>query len=254
MGYIYIQGEEIPVGSHGDTDYVFASGDPVPNSGQSDFVFESGTGLGGVAFVEDFEDQSWTDNFSIIQGTSSDFTIGTYAAYEGSYGLDIDVGTGESGRLGSNDSVPTFPIKFRYRVNIQNTSSDSEDGDFFVGLQDLDNYYQLQVKPQNTDNPMFRFDRREGSGSTAENTHIAGSTGANFGREEWLTIRGEIQNDGDCAFELDHSGGTERITGTVSDTSIFTQGQVGPRGYVRSYFDLIEVNMAQGGGALPDVV
>jgi len=48
MSYIYENGNEVQTGSHGDTDYVFASGEPVSNTGISDFVYESGTGLGGV--------------------------------------------------------------------------------------------------------------------------------------------------------------------------------------------------------------
>lgn len=48
--YIFLKGERLNTGSHGETDYVFASGDPVPNSGESSFVFETGIGLGGGGF------------------------------------------------------------------------------------------------------------------------------------------------------------------------------------------------------------
>jgi len=47
MSYIYINGKKVQTGSHGDTDYVFASGDPVPNEGASELVYESGVGVGG---------------------------------------------------------------------------------------------------------------------------------------------------------------------------------------------------------------
>lgn len=50
--FVYIQGEAIPVGSHGDHDYLYASGEPVIDSGDSDFVFESGTGVGGAFVME----------------------------------------------------------------------------------------------------------------------------------------------------------------------------------------------------------
>lgn len=50
--YIYEKGTPINTGSHGETDYVFASGEPVTNSGESDFVFESGFGLGGTGVIE----------------------------------------------------------------------------------------------------------------------------------------------------------------------------------------------------------
>lgn len=46
MPYIFEQGESIDIGSHGEHDYVYASGDPVNDGGDSGVVFESGTGLG----------------------------------------------------------------------------------------------------------------------------------------------------------------------------------------------------------------
>lgn len=51
--FVYESGEAITTGFHGETDFVYASGDPVPNNGVSDLVFESGTGLGGGSFVVD---------------------------------------------------------------------------------------------------------------------------------------------------------------------------------------------------------
>lgn len=46
-GYVFESGEAIDVGSPGDHDYVFSSGEPVTDSGVSTYVFESGTGLRG---------------------------------------------------------------------------------------------------------------------------------------------------------------------------------------------------------------
>lgn len=51
--YIYESGEQVTTGSHGETSYVYASGDPVPNTGKSTLVFESGTGLGGGFILSD---------------------------------------------------------------------------------------------------------------------------------------------------------------------------------------------------------
>jgi hypothetical protein len=44
--YVFLSGDPLDVGQHGETDYVFHSGDPVPNDGKSSYVFESGTGIG----------------------------------------------------------------------------------------------------------------------------------------------------------------------------------------------------------------
>jgi len=45
--YVFEQGEPIDVGTAGDHDFVFGSGESVTDRGVSDFVFESGTGIGG---------------------------------------------------------------------------------------------------------------------------------------------------------------------------------------------------------------
>jgi len=45
--YVYESGDAIDVGSHGETDFVYVSGEPVPNTGRSTLVYESGTGIGG---------------------------------------------------------------------------------------------------------------------------------------------------------------------------------------------------------------
>jgi len=45
--YVFESGDPIDVGTHGEHDYVYHSGEAVNDSGQSEYVFESGTGLGG---------------------------------------------------------------------------------------------------------------------------------------------------------------------------------------------------------------
>lgn len=47
MSNLYISGKLVQTGTHGETSYVFDSGEPVPNTGVSDYVYESGTGVGG---------------------------------------------------------------------------------------------------------------------------------------------------------------------------------------------------------------
>jgi len=43
---VFIQGQPIDEGTHGEHDYVYSDGEPVDDSGESGVVFESGTGLG----------------------------------------------------------------------------------------------------------------------------------------------------------------------------------------------------------------
>lgn len=51
--YIFESGEAISVGSHGEHDFVYASGKEVTDTGQSEYVYEAGTGLGGGSLVVD---------------------------------------------------------------------------------------------------------------------------------------------------------------------------------------------------------
>lgn len=245
--FIFEKGKAIDVGSHGGHSYVYASGNEVPDRGVSDLVFESGSALGGVAFVEDFEDQDWTDNFSVLRG---DWSI-TSNAYEGSYGAaGRETTDNPDAVLLSNLEVSSLSLKFRYRTMVNTTSKDSEDGDFWFGYTDSNNHMALDVKPRNTDNPVFGL--REVSGGSSS---FVTSASPDFDRDEWLVLRGEVQSDGDFAFECDHDAGTQRISGNWSPaTSDLESGKVGPRAYVSADYDLIEVNKAQGGGALPDVV
>lgn len=245
MPFVYEEGAQVATGSHGSHDDTYVEGSPLTDNGKSSLVFEEGNGLGGNSLVEDFEDQDWTDNFTT---TTNDWSI-TTEAYEGSYAADGNPGQGSSTRLVSILDIPTFGLLFRYRVKVKNTSINSEDGDFHFGYQDNDSYYQLDVKPRNTDNPQFGVRRVDNGSTTTEITAVS----PDFDREEWLTVRGEVQSDGTAAFECDHDGGTQRLTGSLSDTSKFTSGKVGPRAYVRAVFDLIEVNDAKS-GSLPTVV
>lgn len=45
--FVYDSGTPIDIGSHGEHDYVFHSGEPVVDTGESTLVYESGTGMGG---------------------------------------------------------------------------------------------------------------------------------------------------------------------------------------------------------------
>jgi len=75
--YLFEQGEAVSVGSHGDHEYVFHSGDPVPDTGLSSLVFETGVGLGEaqVVFFSDQSNNRFAEldyaDFSVIQSRSS---------------------------------------------------------------------------------------------------------------------------------------------------------------------------------------
>jgi len=45
--FVYEEGSDINVGTHGDHDLLYHEGDPVPDTGDSTLVYEEGTGLGG---------------------------------------------------------------------------------------------------------------------------------------------------------------------------------------------------------------
>lgn len=69
--YVFERGNLVPTGSHGRTDYVFASGEPVPNSGVSEVVFESGYGLGAGQITISDDSGSVTGTVGTIEGTET---------------------------------------------------------------------------------------------------------------------------------------------------------------------------------------
>lgn len=64
--YVFERGAPVQVGTHGQDDFVFSSGQKLTNKGSSTFVFEGGTGIGAqgfdyVARVEDQTDFDYND-------------------------------------------------------------------------------------------------------------------------------------------------------------------------------------------------
>lgn len=87
VDFVYESGEPIVVGSHGQTDHVFASGTPVTNGGESSLVYESGVGLGGGNVIDDFE-RGNLDPYD-TSNSGGYFAVVESPVYEGGYALQI---------------------------------------------------------------------------------------------------------------------------------------------------------------------
>jgi len=153
--YIFESGEAIDVGSHGETDYVFASGEPVANSGDSSFVFESGTGLGGLSGI--------TVVFRDSNGETTG-SIGTYSApYDPSTWYYDQNGKGTLQEIGSDTWIiyeDTSVSPSQYSILCQYSTGNSEeadhsgipDGGSFVMKDDLGtDYYSISPPTARTE-------------------------------------------------------------------------------------------------------
>lgn len=131
-GYVFEKGGAIDVGSHGDHDFVYHSGDPVPDSGESDFVFEAGVGF-GVIVIDDFErgDLSPYTGYYSGDGGPAEIGIQTSRVYEGTYAIwDTSGGGGSSSRsyLWSKTGLNYYPQPgdtFEWYVNLTSNSDSS---------------------------------------------------------------------------------------------------------------------------------
>lgn len=149
MPYIFESGESVRVGTHGDTDYVYASGDPVPNTGGSTLIYETGVGLGGGdiwSYAYDQTDLSTVGaitseqnhtEFYDYQGSSgfhgyyqgSELTILLHRdTTDGTYSLVVTANAPEESGY-SNRSHGTLNTQFSQ--NIDYAETDGEGGDFF---------------------------------------------------------------------------------------------------------------------------
>jgi len=98
----------VNVGSHGENDFVFASGEPVSDTGDSELVFESGVGLGGG--------QGWTITISDSNGKESgslqvierDQTVEEFYGYE--TGSPVSSAGGEAGTEFAQDGYLTWMV------------------------------------------------------------------------------------------------------------------------------------------------
>lgn len=131
MPYIFEQGEGIDIGSHGDHDYVYASGDPVNDGGDSEVVFESGTGLGST--FGDSLNHVWS-----VDGGSD--TTG-YPAYNA-----------------DNDYIVHIPSEDRTKIQIHDAGDDTNEIHEILtgeGVRGMGMSQKHNLSPFNNSNDIF---------------------------------------------------------------------------------------------------
>lgn len=112
-GYVYDRGEAIVVGSHGDTSYLYHSGEPVLNRGRSLLVHETGIGLGGGGSL------TWNKFLDGHPNASVQFNTGqeeVYYEHDGGEG-----GTWIGAYSNENADSPPWEIEF---ANVNGTQND----------------------------------------------------------------------------------------------------------------------------------
>lgn len=142
--YVFESGEAIEIGGHGQTDFLYHSGDAVLNQGLSTYVFESGTGLGADLLYEvnnnglnDLEAISTAETHKDFYGYDDNGNKGATHGYDEyqvvtvflhentnnkTFGIILTVGDN-----GNNE--PDTSVKVNYSVTINSADYLEKDGE-----------------------------------------------------------------------------------------------------------------------------
>jgi len=132
--YVFIEGQAITIGEHGQHSYLFESGNSVYDDGESSFVFESGTGLSGslvaIELIDDFEDgdlvtksPDW-DGWEVIN-TPVTFENTTEADLEGTRAAKVtNNGAATSIKTSVSDGENIEPITTIIQVQFMDQTGD----------------------------------------------------------------------------------------------------------------------------------
>lgn len=216
--YTFERGEAIDVGTHGDTSFVYHSGDPVPNSGDSTVVFEAGVGIGGQAVLEDFE--NWPDDKSLYNGDTGQAVTTTDTVNEGSTAMYLqDPGsTGKNAIYKPGDLTTTGET---YRCDVLMKNGENTEVQFLV--QDNGDCYNCGITGGQAELEINKFDF-----STRSNNLIS-NTGINLADNTWYTLEFGKQEDGTVFAEILGNGSSTSTTdGSYTSGGIgFNRGGVG---------------------------
>jgi len=108
MVNVFEKGNEIQTGSHGEHDYVYASGERVTDQGDSNFVFESGTGLGGALVIDNFERGDLNPYSSQTGSGGGSASITTSQVFEGTYAAKTEADSSIS--TISTSGLQNYPV------------------------------------------------------------------------------------------------------------------------------------------------
>lgn len=166
--YVFDEGEAVEVGTQGDTNFLYHSGEPVPNTGVSDLVFEAGVGIGGQgAIIDDWEDGDLSE-YPVNDGGS--WSITTSDVFEGTYAVRGSAG-GLRQQLMSDGGLENYPeAGDTFEWHVKPISSSGNDVGIYYGLFDAqssgqanyrlslfptENYIRLRIRP--SENASYDF-------------------------------------------------------------------------------------------------
>lgn len=199
--YLFERGEEIATGSHGDHDYVYASGEPVPDTGPSTLVFESGVGIGGGIIIDSFEDGDLAE-YEVMQGGPTSVT--TQSSFlnpvDGDVMLSASTSSNGNGTgIISTSGLPTYPMagdKFGCYTALQNDAR----AQIFFGSQGVGEpgyFVRLSERTDNAynGNPGIRI------GKNGQTDYLA-TKDYSFTTGVWYDVQVDWQTDGTIYVEL----------------------------------------------------
>lgn len=213
--FVFEEGEEIDVGSHGDHEFVFNEGEPVPDRGVSEIVFEEGVGIGGGLVIDDFE----RNDLGPYSGQLGRFQT-VSASLEGSYACantQTDQNDNPSGgRIYSleGDGLPNYfelGDTLRMEVVWDDASHDFEINWAHASGAPFDNHYWAELDP--VQDKSFRLGGRD-DGSNFDTYATTSWDGSGY-TGEVLTWELDWADDGTVTSTLlDQDGNT--VAGPIS--------------------------------------
>jgi hypothetical protein len=239
--YVFESGTPVKVGSHGQTSYLFHSGDAVLNEGESTYVFESGVGLrGGLV--------DWYSRVG-LEGSATDSSVTLYGDTTVTPEMKLEHDGSNTAGGGDDDAFlnvynqePTSgDFTFRF-LNSDYTDADPDDNNYVLGattaakdsLRLFDSYggpviyfisaindrYEFIYRDSSTDN------RASVSSPWSSTTDVeiekSGSTATlYFDGSSVASVSGVQDADYHAAATLEDDGSiTQAETGTVGDFQI----------------------------------
>lgn len=159
--YVFDQGEAIDVGTEGENDLVFESGEPVTDVGGSTLVFEEGVAIGGtdeIAFWEDYG----TEVITFVESNTDRVEVSTSdPVLQGSRSFRVvkNEGGSSAGDCFSDEGagLPNYPSRgdiFRFRGRtIDGTGFEMMFG--YNGEGTFGEYYRARVDTRNDEIGIF---------------------------------------------------------------------------------------------------
>lgn len=209
--FIHIEGEPINVGVHGQTDYVFSSGEPVPNTGKDGFVFESSYALGRGLILEDFED---LDKGRYVGDT--DYLSQSSLAFEGDYGGELTQPNDDNEtQVFTRDIIIERPVELSCMMRASNNDTNPAFAFFVQEEETRPEYYTIDLEFNDDNIEINYFESGDDTGGGTETSDE--DNPISLDPENWYEFRVNAPEDGGLYGTLYDDDANEIQTATWED-------------------------------------